>query len=92
MESLHRNVILSIVCGLLIGCADQRIDRSDEEAMMIYRDCMEGVSGKTSGSSISSVISSSDGVDKDTSIAANVQTKQEREREIECMRMAGWRE
>jgi hypothetical protein len=79
-----------LLISITAGCDDHRVDRSDEEAMMVYRDCMGGPPPQVNSATAAATISNSGTVNKNTSIAANVQTQQEQNRETECMRMAGW--
>jgi hypothetical protein len=83
-------VFVLLASGLTAGCADHRIDRSDEEAMMVYRECMSGSPPQLNSSDMSSTISNSSTVDKSTSIAAKAQTQQEQSQQIQCMQLAGW--
>ncbi len=78
--------------ALVAGCADHRVDRSDDEAMMIYRDCMAGAPPQLNSADMSSTISSSGTASANTSIAANAQTQQEEAQHLRCMQLAGWKE
>lgn len=79
-----------LALSLLSGCADHRVDRSDDEAMLIYRDCMAGAPPQLNSADMSSTISSSGTANKNTSIAANAQTQQEEAQRLRCMQLAGW--
>ena len=89
--SLPRALLTSGFClALLAGCADHRVDRNDDEAMMVYRECMASSPPQLNSSNMSSTISNSAMANKNTSIAANAQTQQEESQRIRCMQLAGW--
>ena len=75
---------------MLLGCADHRVDRSNQEAMAIYRECMAGMPPQLNSADMSATISSSPAANQNTSIAANARTRQEQSQEILCMQQAGW--
>jgi hypothetical protein len=76
--------------ALLAGCADHRVDRSDDAAMMVYRDCMTGAPPQLNSADMNTTVSSSKLADQNTSIAARAQTQQEQAQQTRCMQLAGW--
>ena len=76
--------------AVLAACADHRVDRSDDEAMMVYRDCMAGAPPQLNSPDMTSTVSNSTLADKNTSIAARAQTQQEQAQQTRCMQLAGW--
>ena len=43
MTRSEKIAIIALAILSCFGCADSRVQRSDEEAMMMYRYCMEGM-------------------------------------------------
>ena len=90
MTALKTLIAIALNIIFFAGCADHRVDRSDEEAMMVYRECMSGMPPQINSADMSSTISNSSVANKNTSIAANVQTQQDQSQQIRCMQQAGW--
>lgn len=90
MNKVLASVVLFAFTCLLSACADHRVNRPDEDAMMIYRECMAGMPGAVTPAAMSNTISSSPSANENTSIAANARTRQEQDHEIYCMQQAGW--
>lgn len=78
------------ILAVIGGCSDHRLNRSDEEAMLVYRECMSGAPPQLNSADMSSTISNSAAVNKNTSIAANAQTRQEQSQQMLCMQQAGY--
>ena len=83
-------LIAVLVMILTMACTDHRLNRSDEEAMMVYRECMAGAPPQLNSADMSSTISNSATANRNTSIAANAQTQQEEAQRLRCMQLAGW--
>lgn len=91
MNEFFKSAILMACCCLLGSCADHRVDRSDDEAMMIYRECMADMPTAAASADMSGAISNAPVANENTSIAANARSRQEQDREIFCMQQAGWK-
>jgi hypothetical protein len=87
-----RAALATVICMfVVVACADRRLDRSDDEAMMVYRECMAGAPPALNSAEMSSTLSNSRTADANTSIAANARTQQEESHELHCMQLAGWK-
>jgi len=91
MIRFPRSVVLVACCCLLGSCADHRINRSDDEAMMIYRECMADMRAIVASADMPEAISNASTANGNTSIAANARSRQEQNHDIFCMRQAGWK-
>lgn len=91
MTIFPRNVVLVACCSLLSSCADHRLNHSDEQAMMIYRECMADMRATVASADMSEAISNAAIANENTSIAANARSRQEQNHDIFCMRQAGWK-
>ena len=91
MKRYLKSAVLIASCSLLGSCADHRVDRPDDEAMMIYRECMADMPTAAASADISGAISNAPVANENTSIAANARSRQEQNREIFCMQQAGWK-
>ncbi len=90
MTNMKSKLAFLLLLCITVACADHRLNRSDEDAMMVYRECMGGAAPQLNSSNMSSSISNSNTFNKNTSIAANAQTLQEQSQQIHCMQLAGW--
>ena len=83
-----------LITGLLLaglsGCADKRLDRGDEEAMMVYRECMNDYPPQPNSAGTTATITNAKTADPNTSIAANTQTQQEQSQHLHCSQLAGY--
>lgn len=75
----------------LTACADKRTDLSDEASMAIYRDCINAMPGGPDAHSVSSTLSHS-GPGQPVSASAAVSSNAQAQREVDCARMAGWKD
>ncbi|MDX1459935.1 MAG: hypothetical protein R3348_02665 [Xanthomonadales bacterium] len=91
MNQLVKYVILGFLCPLLGGCIDHRVDRSDDQAMMIYRECMSDMRTTMGTAKMSGAISNAPIANENTPLAANARSREEQNREIHCMQQAGWK-
>lgn len=77
-----------LVIGSCFGCADSRVQRSDEEAMMRYRDCMSGTPPPWDSNDVSAGL----GSDHVASTSANADSRRESRQRNECMQRAAWKD
>ncbi len=88
MTSYQKAVIIIIVTCSCFGCADSRVQRSNEEAMMFYRDCMVGMPPHRDASDVSAQM----GSEHVASAGASADSRRESRQHIECVQRAGWEE
>lgn len=92
MTTVKDFLLVGVAVTLLSGCTDHRLNRSDEEGMMVYRECMSEMPPQVNSADMSATVSSSPTANQNTSIAANAQTRQEQSQQILFMKQAGWEE
>lgn len=88
MTPYKKAVITILVFGSCFGCADSRVQRSDEEAMMLYRDCMGGMPPQWEPGDTSAALDS----EHVASASAGAETRRESRQHIECAQRASWEE
>jgi hypothetical protein len=74
----------------LAACADQRTDLSDETSMAVYRDCINAMPGGPDTHAVSSALSNT-GAGQPASVNAAVSSNVQAQKEVDCARMAGWK-
>jgi hypothetical protein len=85
----HENaMIIILVIASCVGCADSRAQKSNDEAMMLYRDCMGGPPPQWESSDVSASLDS----EYVASASASADSRRESRQHIECARRAGWEE
>lgn len=84
MTSFGKSMIIVLVIGSCFGCADSRVQRSDEEAMILYRDCMSGAPPLWNSSDASAGL----GSEHVASASANADSRRESRQQRECMQRA----
>ena len=85
MKSLGKIMIVTLCIGCCVGCADSRAQRSDEEAMMHYRDCMSRMPPQLNAHDLS-------GSEHVASASAGAGSRREARQHSECVQQAGWEE
>jgi len=88
MTPYKKAVIIIPIIGSCSGCADNRTQRSDEEAMMLYRDCMSGMPLHRSSTDVSAAL----GSEHVASASAGADSHREARQHDECVQRAGWEE
>jgi len=85
--------ILPLLCflGVSAGCANHLADREDDAAMLIYRDCMNGMPNQAGAFNHGAAIANSPSLSNNVPIQATAQTMSEQNQQIECMQKAGWK-
>ena len=91
MSRFLKSAVVFATCCALGSCADHRVERPDDEAMMIYRECMADMRGAVASADMSGAISNTSVANGNTSIAANARTREEQNHDIYCMQQAGWK-
>lgn len=82
---------LLILCAAAAGCADHRAAHEDGDAMLLYRDCMNGMpQGSAYGDP--AVLPSHDNSAMNASMESSVKTQREQREQMRCMQAAGWEE
>jgi len=89
LANLKSIAAVCLVAIVGIGCADQRAHRPDDQAMLIYRDCMNGTPREWEASASTAALSDP-GTRQTASFDAAVDSKRQEQAEIECARIAGW--
>ncbi len=79
--------IILAICSIA-GCADSRVQRSDEEAMMLYRECMGGAPAHWTSSDVSAGL----GSEHVASTTAGADSHRDTRQHSECVQRAGWEE
>lgn len=92
MKGLKILVVTGLAVVFASGCTDRRLNRSDEDAMAIYRECMNSMPPQVNSADMSATISNASTVNPNTSIAANTATRQEQSQHILCAKQAGYEE
>ena len=82
-------VPLLLIALLGVGCADQRVPRADDEAMLLYRDCMNGMPQSWDATLPESSFSNQA---TRQSVNAATASSAEAKRLSECSQLAGWEE
>jgi len=90
MKNFRAFFIMVATLVFFMGCSDHRLDRSDEEAMMVYRECMNDHSPQPNSAGMTATITNAKTADPNTSIAANTQTQQEQNQHLRCAQLAGY--
>lgn len=80
-------VIILALCSFA-GCADSRVQRSDEEAMMIYRDCMGSMPQQWDSGDVTAGL----GSEHVASARAGADSRRDSRQHNECVQRAGWEE
>ena len=88
MTPFRKAVIIFLVIGFCSGCMDSRVQRADEEAMMLYRDCMSGTPPQWESSDMSRAL----GSEHVASAAVSADSLRESRQHNECAQRAGWEE
>lgn len=88
MSAYVKTVMIVLLIGSCFGCADNRARRSDEQAMMIYRDCMGGMPPHWEANDASAGLGSK----HVASAGAGADSHRESRQHIECVQQAGWEE
>ena len=84
-----RAVVILFLVGVITTCADNRANRPDEEAMLIYRDCMDHAPKQWDAYDASAALSNKK--NKGTaSFDVNVKTAHENREQLNCLQQAGW--
>ena len=86
--TLREKAVIVIVVGSCFACADSRMQRPDEEAMMLYRECMNGTPAQWNSSEVSAAL----GSEHVASAGASADSRRESRQTTECMQRAGWEE
>jgi hypothetical protein len=88
MSIYEKAVTIILVVGSCFGCADSLVQRSDEEAMMLYRDCMGGTPAQWDSTDMSAAL----GSEHVASASASADSRRESRQHIDCVQRAGWEE
>ena len=88
MTPFKNALIITLVIGSCFGCVDSRVQRSDEEAMMLYRDCMGGLPPHWNSNDVSAELDS----EHVASASAGADSRRERRQHNECVQRAMWEE
>lgn len=88
MNRLRNAAMITLVAGTCLGCADSRVQRPDDEAMLMYRDCIAGAPAQWDPGDTSAALGSK----HVASAAATADSRREARQQIECMQQAGWEE
>jgi hypothetical protein len=88
MTRFEKIAIIALVIVTCCGCADTRMQRSDEEAMLIYRDCMGGMPPPWESGDVSAGLGSK----HVASASAGADSRRESRQHTECMQRAAWEE
>jgi hypothetical protein len=83
-----KTMIIILVIGSFFGCADSRVQRSNDDAMMLYRLCMGGTPQQWESSDVSASL----GSEHVASASASADNRRESRQHIECAQRAGWEE
>ena len=86
-------IFIKIMTTMLVivscfGCTDSRVQRPDDEAMMMYRDCMGGTSPQWDSSDASAELDS----EHVASANAGANTRRHSRQHNECVQQAAWEE
>ena len=87
MTPYEKAAIIILVIGSCFGCADSRVQRSDDEAMLLYRDCMSGTP-QWASSDVSAVL----GSEHVASASVSADSRRDSRQRNDCMQRAGWEE
>ncbi len=88
MHCFVKIVTVTLLVGSCFGCVDSRVQRSDEEAMMLYRECMGGAPAHWTSSDVSAGL----GSEHVASTTAGADSHRDTRQHHECVQQAGWRE
>ena len=84
MTHYMKTVMIALLIAFCTGCASDRAMRSDEEAMMMYRDCMGGMSQQWDSSDVSAGLRS----EHVASPGAGADSHRDSRQHIECAQRA----
>ena len=87
MNTHHKALVSMVVIAFCSGCADSRTQRPDDEAMMLYRDCMSGMPEQWSSNDMSAAL----GSEHVASVGASADSHREARQQRECMQRADWK-
>jgi hypothetical protein len=79
-------LLLLMLCA---GCADHRVPRADDEAMLVYRECMNAMPQRQELNPTHEALANSE---VRQSVSAATRSQGEQKSHIECARLAGWDE
>jgi hypothetical protein len=88
MTRSEKIAIIALAILSCFGCADSRVQRSDEEAMMMYRYCMEGMPPQWDSRDVSAGLDSK----HVASVSASADSRRQSRQHTECMQRAAWEE
>ena len=83
---------MMILGATAIGCADHRAVRDDDEAMLVYRDCMNAMPQSSSNYRDSAALANHDNAAMNASMNSTVQAQREQREQMRCMQAAGRKE